>query len=97
MILCIKRFRTFRQKLHAYLGASVRGYSVVREPAWDRKLSAHITFGYFVNPLQDSEIDVLLDFVTEFNQGVEALHFPLSQGEVTLFRDMDHYEVIAKG
>jgi hypothetical protein len=90
----LNRFQTFRRELHGYLCDKVRGYPTVRERDWDRKLSGHITFGYFVNPLQEPEVDRLLDFLRDFNQRFTAIKFQLTQGEVTRFIDMDHYKVV---
>ncbi len=90
----LSKFQTFRRELHCYLCDKVRGYSTVRGQDWDRQLSGHITLGYFVNPLQECEIDVLLDFLRDFNQKFAPIEFQLTQGEVTRFTDMDHYEVI---
>ncbi len=90
----LTRFQAFRRELHAHLCDNVSGYPTVRERDWDRDLSAHITFGYFVNPLQEPEIACFLDILRNFNQGFSPIEFQLTQGEVTRFTDMDHYEAI---
>jgi hypothetical protein len=93
----LNRFQIFRRKLHVYLCDKVNGYSTVRERDWDSKLSGHLTFGYFVNPLQEREIEALLDCLIDFNQRFTPIEFQLTQGEVTRFSDMDHYEVVQGG
>ncbi len=90
----LNRFQAFRRELHGYLCDKVSGYSSVREQNWDRILNGHITLGYFVNSLQEREVDALLDFLSDFNRRFTPIEFQLTQGEVTRFSDMDHYKAI---
>ena len=90
----LNKFQDFRRALHGYLCDQVCGYSTVRKRDWDGELAGHITFGYFVNPLEEREIDALLDYLRDFKQGFTPIEFQLTQGEVTRFSDMDHYEVV---
>jgi len=93
----LDKFQNFRRKLHIYLCNKLNGYSTVRKRDWDSKLSGHLTFGYFVIALQEREIEALLDCLGDFNQRFTPIEFQLTQGEVTRFSDMDHYEVVQSG
>ena len=90
----LNRFQDFRLELHRTLVAQVDGYSIVRRPDWDRKLSGHITFGYVVNPVTGPEIDLFIDILENFNAQFRSIEFDISLGEVTQFTDMNHYFVV---
>jgi hypothetical protein len=93
-----KVFQAYRRALHEYLGERVgNAYALVRDSAWNRNLSGHITLGYVVKPLTVQEIDPFLRIIREFNERFIPIDFDLTQGEVTAFTDMDHYFVVRGG
>lgn len=89
-----KVFQAYRSELNKHLIDNVDGYLAVRKASWDQRLSAHITFGYVVNPMSTAEVDEFLKVMKKFNGALQPIQFELTQGEVTGFTDMDNYYVI---
>jgi hypothetical protein len=87
----LARIQAFRRRLNEYLCENAVGYSIIRNRSWDPALSAHITLGYFVNPLQEGEVEALLSCLQDLNHNLPALRFRLTLGQVMRFADMDHY------
>lgn len=97
--LAARVFQEYRRALNEHLIDRVDGYSVIRGKDWDEKLAGHITFGYVVNSMSEPEIDTFLDKMSKFDEEFQKqeIEFDLTQGEVTIFTDMDRYYPIKAG
>ena len=90
----MQEFQAYRLALHKHLCLEVPAYEKFRSAKWTGRLAAHITIGYFVEPLTEAEIDRLLVTVKQLNKRFEEIEFELSEGEVASFEDMDHYQPV---
>ena len=90
----MEEFQAYRMALHKHLCHEVPAYEEFRSAKWTGRLAAHITMGYFVEPLTEPEIGRLLGTMMQLNKRFEEVEFELSEGEVTSFDDMDHYQPV---
>lgn len=86
-------FIRFRKELHQYLTEKIKGYSFAREANWQAKFSPHITLGYIVKPMNQSEIDDFINLIKNINQNFPAVKLKISEGDCTFFSDMDSYKL----
>lgn len=88
-------FQIFRLEMHKRLCEQCGdAYTLFRASTWNRRLSAHITLAYLIEPLDKEDIEALIAQAQAVNDDFVPIDFSFSRGEAMAFSDMDHYTII---
>lgn len=84
-------FIIFRDELHQHLTRKVKGYSFVRKPNWQAKFNPHITLGYIINPMNQTEINDFINLIKKINKDFKKIKLEITEGDIVSFSDMNTY------